>query len=85
VINNVWATRKDESLVGQKFLIIQLMDKTSELDGDIVVAADFIGAGTGDKVLITQGSSCRQMQGIEHSPIDAIIVGIIDEGKTESC
>ena len=84
VINNVWATRKDESLVGQKFLIVQLMNYEAEYKGDIIVAADFIGAGIGDKVLISQGSSSRNMQGLGESPIDAIIVGIIDEGKEKS-
>lgn len=84
VINNVWATRKDESLVGQKFLIVQLMDNNEEFKGSIIVAADIIGAGIGDKVLITRGSSSRHVKGIEYSPIDAIIVGIIDQGKQDS-
>lgn len=83
VINNVWATRKDESLVGQKFLIVQLMDNSGEFKGSIIVAADVIGAGIGDKVLVTQGSSSSNMKGIENSPIDAVIVGIIDQGKEE--
>ncbi|MTI81612.1 MAG: ethanolamine utilization protein EutN [Firmicutes bacterium] len=81
VINNVWATRKDEALVGQKFMIVQLMDNNREFKGSIIVAADYIGAGIGETVLITQGSSSRHMRGLEYSPVDAIIVGIIDEEK----
>jgi len=84
VIDNVWSTRKDESLVGTKFMIVQLMDNLGEFNGNIIVAADLIGAGIGEKVLITQGSSARRMEGLENTPIDAIIVGIIDEEKEES-
>jgi ethanolamine utilization protein EutN len=83
VINNVWATRKDESLTGKKLLIIQLMDKHAEFKGKIIVAADLIGAGIGDRVLITRGSSCQHMKGMERSPVDAVVVGIIDEGKED--
>lgn len=70
--------------MGQKFLIVQLMDNDEEFRGSIIVAADFIGAGIGDKVLVTQGSSSQHMKGINYSPIDAIIVGIIDEEKEDS-
>ena len=44
-------------------------------------AADFIGAGIGEKVLVAAGSSARQTGGLDHVPIDAVIVGIIDEEK----
>ena len=80
VINNIWSTRKDESLVGLKLLIVQVLDSLTEEDrGRILVAVDLIGAGIGEKVLITQGSSARRMRGFEDVPIDAMIVGIIDE------
>ena len=46
-----------------------------------MVAADFIGAGIGEKVLVAAGSSARQTGGLDHVPIDAVIVGIIDEEK----
>lgn len=82
VINNIWATRKDESLVGVKLMIVELLDKFGEQSsGTIIVAADIIGAGIGEKVLITEGSSARQMGGMVSLPLDAVIVGIIDEGK----
>ncbi|MDW7673832.1 MAG: EutN/CcmL family microcompartment protein [Bacillota bacterium] len=79
VINNVWATRKDESLRGIKLMIVQLLDSQKEENGRIIVAADIIGAGIGERVLITEGSSARRMSGLEDAPIDSIIVGIIDE------
>ncbi len=71
VIGNVWSTRKIEALVGLKFLVV-------ETDRGEIVACDNIGAGEGDKVLITQGSSARQETG-DSIPIDALIIGIIDK------
>jgi ethanolamine utilization protein EutN len=81
VIDNVWATRKDEGLVGVKLMIVQLLDRPQEAEGSVIVAADLIGAGIGEKVLVTEGSSARQMCGLVNTPIDAMIVGIIDEEK----
>lgn len=83
VINNIWATRKDESLVGVKLMIVQLLDSPKAEEGTIIVAADIIGAGIGEKVLVTEGSSARQMGGLANMPIDAIIIGIIDEEKNK--
>ena len=83
VINNIWATRKDEALKGVKLLIVQLLDQPGMTEGSIIVAGDIIGAGIGEKVLVTEGSSARQMDGLITSPLDAIIVGIIDEEKNE--
>lgn len=81
VINSIWCTRKEDTLVGLKFLTIKLLDREKEEDGAIIVAADLIGAGIGEKVLITQGSSARRSCGLDNSPVDSIIVGIIDEGS----
>ncbi len=83
VINNIWATRKDEGLKGVKLLIVQLLDQPGMTEGSIIVAGDIIGAGIGEKVLVTEGSSARQMDGLITSPLDAVIVGIIDEEKNE--
>ncbi|MFZ7101279.1 MAG: EutN/CcmL family microcompartment protein [Peptococcaceae bacterium] len=79
VIDNIWATRKDESLVGVKMMIVQLLDRKNEADCRIIIAADIIGAGIGEKVIVTEGSSARRMGNLDDSPIDAMIVGIIDE------
>lgn len=81
VVDNIWATRKEETLVGVKLMIVHLLDRVREEDGRIIVAADLIGAGIGEKVLVTEGSSARRMGGLEDAPIDAMIVGIIDEEK----
>ena len=79
VLDSIWCTRKDESLVGQKFMTVKLLDKDDPKDGDIIVAVDIIGAGAGEKVLITMGSSARRSRELDNAPVDAIIVGIIDE------
>ena len=81
VMKSIWSTRKDESLVGLKLMVVQLLDTPREGDGKIIVAADLIGAGIGERVLITQGSSARRMQGCDNIPVDAMIVGIIDENQ----
>lgn len=72
IIGNVWATRKDESLNGLKFMIAQLES------GEKIVVCDYIGAGTGDMVLITKGSGARKVLENENIPIDAVAIGIID-------
>lgn len=78
VVGNVWATRKDEKLNGQKFLIVKLLKSKEEEKSGFFVAVDNIGAGVGDKVLITKGGAARQAIGNREVPIDAAIVGIID-------
>lgn len=78
VVGNVWATRKDEKLCGQKLLVVKLLkDKESYKDG-FLVAADNAGAGNGDLVLITKGSSARESLENRSVPVDATIVGVID-------
>lgn len=83
VINSIWATRKADSLIGVKLLIVQLLDQPNGEAGQTIVAADIIGAGIGEKVLITEGSSARNMDRLNDSPIDSIIIGIIDEEKAK--
>ncbi|MDN5341192.1 EutN/CcmL family microcompartment protein [Oceanotoga sp. DSM 15011] len=75
VIGNIWATRKDEKLNGFKFLVVKQCNTQTD---NQFVAADMIGAGIGDTVLITKGSSARNSLENTNIPIDAVIVGIID-------
>jgi len=83
VVDNIWSTRKDPSLVGCKLMIVQLLDKPGNAEGKVIVAVDIIGAGIGETVLVSEGSSSRHMGGLENSPIDATIVGIIDEKESQ--
>lgn len=78
VIGSVWATRKEETLTGLKLLMVKTLDE----QGKVIVAADQIGAGMGDKVLVSTGSSARKILSNPNNPIDASIVGIIDEMET---
>lgn len=77
LIDNVWATRKAESLNGFKFMLAEVIGGTSE--GQRLIVVDNISAGIGDRVIITTGSSARRMLGDENIPVDAVVVGIIDE------
>ena len=79
VVGSVISTRKNENLVGNKFLIIEPF-KSMAHAGDRLVAIDNVGAGIGEVVLVATGSAARIGCGMENTPIDAAIVGIIDEG-----
>lgn len=80
VIGNVWATRKEESLQGMKLMIVQPVDALlSDQPGRSFVAVDQVGAGAGDLVIVSTGSSARLTRLGSHSPVDAIIVAIIDQ------
>lgn len=79
VIGSIWATRKEEGLTGVKLLKVKIdaLDSKDTISDSILVAVDRIGAGAGDKVIITRGTSASKF--LERPvPIDAIIIGIID-------
>lgn len=78
VIGNLWATRKAENLKGQKFLIIKVLKEENVFKDELIVSCDMIGAGFGDLVLITDGSSARKTFEKDNIPIDSVVVGIID-------
>ncbi|WCK52587.1 EutN/CcmL family microcompartment protein [Aneurinibacillus sp. Ricciae_BoGa-3] len=83
VIGNVWATKKEEELRGLKFLIIQpKLPNGSDVDS-AYIAVDRIGAGVGDKVMVTKGSSAASIVSDIRLPIDALIIGIIDSIDVE--
>lgn len=78
VIGNLWATRKEESLVGRKLMIVQPSALDGSPGGEPFVAVDTIDAGIGEMVLVARGSSARKSLGQTDSPVDASIVAIID-------
>ena len=78
VIGNIWATRKDEKLNGFKFMVVKPLKEDMSEEAGSLVAADNAGAGVGDVVLITTGSSARLSLSRENIPTDAVIVGIVD-------
>ena len=78
VVGTVVSTRKNDNLVGNKFMIVETIEGYGEKKQRIV-AVDNVGAGLGEAVLVATGSAARI--GIEQNtaPIDAAIVGIIDD------
>lgn len=77
VVGTVVATRKNEKLVGSKFLIVEPFPTFGKSTGRLI-AVDNVGAGVGENVLVTTGSAARVLENMKDSPIDAAIVGIID-------
>jgi ethanolamine utilization protein EutN len=78
VIGSTISTIKDESFHGRKLLIVRKADTAGKMTGDPFVAVDTVSAGTGDLVLITDGSSARFTTQTNNAPVDAVIVGVID-------
>lgn len=76
VIGSIVSTRKCENLIGNKFMIIEPLEEMSGSTARFV-AIDNIGAGIGETVLVATGSAARV--GMENAPVDAAIVGIVDE------
>ena len=78
VTGSIVSTRKHEKLIGNKFMIVEpinIMDGGQKQ----LVAIDNIGAGIGEYVLVAQGSAARISSGSLETPVDAAIVGIIDD------
>ena len=80
VVGSLFSTRKSEKLVGNKFMIVAPVESMRNT-GSRLVAIDIIGAGIGEYVLVAQGSAARIGCDMADAPIDAAIVGIIDEGQ----
>lgn len=74
----VVSTSKNEKLVGYKLLIAEIIEN-DELTGREILAVDGVGAGIGEKVIIALGSAARLGVDRADSPVDAAIVGIVDE------
>ncbi|MCL2445874.1 MAG: EutN/CcmL family microcompartment protein [Oscillospiraceae bacterium] len=73
VVGHVWATKKESSLEGLKLMVVE-----SEADATSFVAADVVGAGIGERVLVVSGSTARRALGQDDCAADCAIVGIID-------
>ena len=78
VLGTVVSTRKDRGLLGLKLLLTREVDGTFKPTGNFVVAADAVGAGSDEIVLLAQGSSARMTDASREKPVDAVIVGIVD-------
>ena len=78
LVDHIWSTRKAESLNGLKLMQAEIIGGGSEA-GRRIIVVDIISAGIGDRVIVTTGSSARRMLRNDDIPVDAVVVGIIDE------
>jgi microcompartment protein CcmK/EutM len=78
VVGSAVSTVKEASLVGHKLLLVREADEKNELTGPVFVAVDVVGAGTGELVLISEGSAARQSGKTTDQPVDAMIMGVLD-------
>lgn len=79
IVGTVVATRKDERLVSSKLLIARPIDPAGKPEGNYLIAIDTVDAGFGETVLIVSGSSARMASGLKDCPVDAAIIGIVDQ------
>jgi len=77
VIGSVWATRRLESLPSGALLEVR------SDDGATLIAFDVLGTGVGERVLVATGSVASGYFGEEHPPLDALIIGSLDEPANE--
>ena len=79
VIGTVWSTKKDDKLVGAKFLLVRELDLDLKEKERFIVAVDSVGAGEGEVVLVASGSSSRMTTFTKDKPVDAVIMAIVDK------
>ena len=81
IVGTVVATRKDARLVSTTLLLARSVDPRDQtrLEGAYLVAVDTVDAGVGETVLIVSGSSARMASGLKDCPVDAAVVGIVDQ------
>ena len=86
VVGTLVATQKEASLNGLKFLVVRRLDVENQEESGYVVAADAVGAGLDEVVMVASGSSARQTVMTDKQPCDAVIMAIVDSwdvhGKT---
>ena len=78
VVGSIVSTRKNDNLVGSKFMVIE---PCQDMAQSRFVAVDNVGAGIGEVVLVATGSAARIGCNMENAPVDAAIVGIVDSGS----
>lgn len=83
VTGTVVSSRKEQSMEGLKFLILQQVNLDGENDGGFVVAADAVGAGLDEYVLYASGSSARQTLATDKRPCDAVVMAIVDNWEVD--
>ena len=79
VVGQAVSTVKHPSMKGWKLLIVQLLTPDGKEDGEPLLAIDSLGAGTADRVILTNdGASARELVGARNSPVRWMVLGICD-------
>jgi len=78
VIGSVWSIQKEAGMENLKLLVVQPVDWKGNEGGQTVIAADRIGAGVGERVIVSRGTPARLLFGEKNAPIDAVVVAIVD-------
>ena len=78
IVGTVVASRKDEKLEGLRLQVVKYVDADGTPTKNMVIAADSVGAGIGEIVLVASGSSARQTNETQGKPVDAVIMAIVD-------
>lgn len=79
VVGTVVATRKDPRLEGKKLLILKPVSPEGKDEPGYVIAVDTVSAGVGERVLAVTGSSARMAEGCKDTPVDTVVIGIVDD------
>ncbi len=83
VVGTVVASQKEPSLEGLKLLLVRAVDEGGRETGAFLVAADAVGAGPDEIVLIASGSSARQTRVTDRRPVDAVVMAIVDSWEVD--
>jgi ethanolamine utilization protein EutN len=79
IVGDIWSTKKTDKIHALRLLFVEPLGKDMTPAGDVLIAADEIGAGVGEMVIVTQGAPAMQAFDREGLiPIDAVVVGIVD-------
>ena len=78
VVGTVVSSRKEPNITGLKLLVVRPLDEEGRETGNALVAADAVGAGPDEVVLIAAGSSARQTEATDRKPVDLVILAIVD-------
>jgi ethanolamine utilization protein EutN len=78
VVGSVWATRKVESVMNLKMLLVRPLDANEKPTGELWAAADVVDAGPGDLVIVAVGRAARLAVGDDKAAVSAAVVGVVD-------
>jgi ethanolamine utilization protein EutN len=84
VIGNIWATHKEPRLTGLRFVVVQPVNRQDEKESEMIVAADPLGAGIGQDVLLVEGSTAVRALRNSELPVDAAVVAIVEKLELSS-